>query len=279
MKADPRPYAGALIAFATMHGKEALAQQPFRDILGASVVAPAGLNTDQFGTFSGEIPRILTPHAAARAKVHLGIHLSGTLFGLASEGSFGSGFGPLVEHHEILMFVDVSRGLELIEGTILTSPIPAGHKVMTVDAAVAYAGKVNFPTQGLVIRGGSDPSMVTKNFDSIDTLTHMISQLLQQEPQVTIEPDYRAHRCPSRADTIRTLSARMAQRLDMACEQCETPGFGRLDIERGLRCTDCGLPTQLIAADIHGCGSCAHTVRIPRPEQSASPRWCDSCNP
>lgn len=177
------------------------------------------------------------------------------------------------------MFVDVSRGLELIEGTILTSPIPAGHKVMTVDAAVAYAGKVNFPTQGLVIRDGSDPSMVTKNFDSIDTLTHMISQLLQQEPQVTIEPDYRAHRCPSRADTIRTLSARMAQRLDTACEQCETPGFGRLDIERGLRCTDCGLPTQLIAADIHGCGSCAHTVRIPRPEQSASPRWCDSCNP
>lgn len=68
MKADPRPYAGALIAFATMHGKEALAQQPFRDILGASVVAPAGLNTDQFGTFSGEIPRILTPHAAAAPK-------------------------------------------------------------------------------------------------------------------------------------------------------------------------------------------------------------------
>ena len=70
MKAAPRPYAGARIAFATVHGKEALAQQPFRDILVASVVAPAGLNTDQFGTFSGEIPRILTPHAAARAKVH-----------------------------------------------------------------------------------------------------------------------------------------------------------------------------------------------------------------
>ena len=62
------PFAGARIAFATMHGKEQLARHAFLDTLSADVIAPADLDTDQVGTFSGEIARTLSPRAAALAR-------------------------------------------------------------------------------------------------------------------------------------------------------------------------------------------------------------------
>ena len=85
-----RPYAARTIAFATMHGKERLARDAFHETLGAEVVAVGGLDTDQFGTFTGDITRTLAPKAAALAKARLGMQLAQTPYGLASEGSFSS---------------------------------------------------------------------------------------------------------------------------------------------------------------------------------------------
>ena len=62
------PYEGTLVVFGTRHGKEQQAARPFAELLGARVVAPPGLDTDRFGTFSGEVPRTLAPLDAARAK-------------------------------------------------------------------------------------------------------------------------------------------------------------------------------------------------------------------
>ena len=61
-------YTGRTVTFATMDGKEFLARDAFPHILGATVTAPRALDTEQFGTFSREIARTLTPIAAARAK-------------------------------------------------------------------------------------------------------------------------------------------------------------------------------------------------------------------
>lgn len=134
------------------------------------------------------------------------MQLAGTGCGLASEGSFTTGLGFLVEHQEVLIFIDEICGLELVEGTITTSPLPAGK-------------------------------------------------------------------------AITTLAHKMAKRLATPCPRCHTPGFRRVNIERGLRCSDCGEPTQVIAADILGCGLCPHTVCAPRTGRIASPQRCDSCNP
>lgn len=276
-----QPYSGALVAFATMHGKERLARQPFLDILGADVVAPPDLDTDQFGTFSGEIARTLSPRAAARTKARLGMQVSGTPYGLSSEGSFNSGLGFLVEHHEVLIFIDETRGLDLVVGSITPSPLPPGRSITSMDEALPYATAVGYPEQGLLIRGGAAGEEVRKNLDTYDVLSDALGELLRLSGggPVTIAPDYRAHRCPSRAEVIATLAQTMARRLTMTCPLCHAPGFGQVTIERGLRCADCGQPTHVIAADISGCGLCPHTVRIPRPAQHASPRWCDFCNP
>lgn len=276
-----RPYAGSTIAFATMHGKEQLVRHAFYDILGADVVAPIGLDTDQFGTFSGEIPRTLSPRAAAQVKARLGMQLAGTTYGLASEGSFNSGFGFLVEHHEVLIFIDEIRSLELVEGTIATSPLPPGKAITAVDAALAYATAIGHPEQGLTLRGGAAGELIRKDLNTIESLSEATDQMLRHTPDrsIIISPDYRAHRCPSRAQVIATLAQTMAKRLATPCPICHAPGFGQINIERGLRCSDCGQPTRMIAADILGCGRCPHTARAPRTNQVISPQWCDVCNP
>lgn len=49
-----------------MHGKHRQVAPAFTEILGASVIAPPGLDTDRFGTFTGEIPRKCTPVVLAQ---------------------------------------------------------------------------------------------------------------------------------------------------------------------------------------------------------------------
>ena len=103
--------------------------------------------------------------------------------------------------------------------------------------------------------------------------------VLTNGASVVIAPDYRAHKAPFRAKTIADLTDRMAGRLATLCPHCETPGFGGIDIERGLPCSLCGSPTPVIRADIHGCGRCDHRTQVSRGHTTADPEWCDNCNP
>ncbi|MEC5152555.1 hypothetical protein [Cryobacterium sp. GrIS_2_6] len=107
-------YIGRAITFATMHGKELLAHDAFQNLLGATGTAATGIDTDQFGTFAGDIPRPLSPRDSARAKAQLGMQIAGTGLGLASEGTFTSGFGLIVENIELLVFIDNTLGLEIV---------------------------------------------------------------------------------------------------------------------------------------------------------------------
>ena len=62
------PYNGARIALGTMHAKERALAKPFARILGAELVVPHDIDTDAYGTFTGETPRAGTMLDAARAK-------------------------------------------------------------------------------------------------------------------------------------------------------------------------------------------------------------------
>ncbi len=78
----PLPYRGEMIAIGTKHGKERQLGPAFAAVLGAWVTAPADIDTDAFGTFSGETPRTLTPVEAAKAKARLAMTASATSCGL-----------------------------------------------------------------------------------------------------------------------------------------------------------------------------------------------------
>ena len=265
-----------------MHGKDHLAREPFARILGALVTAPPALDTDRDGTFSGETPRTLSPVAAARAKAQAGVQTMAIPLALASEGSFSSVSGFGIEHSELLLFLDVERGLELLETVITTSPLPPRRTVESVEEAGDYALVAGFPRQGVLMRASThDGNLHHKDFATFEALEEMASKLLAgpDTHSVTLEPDFRAHASPTRATAIRSLAVRMAKRLATNCAECGTPGFGQIDVERGLPCANCHSATSMIATDVHGCGSCGATHRKPRFQRSAAPESCDECNP
>ncbi|ODT25699.1 DUF6671 family protein [Microbacterium sp. SCN 69-37] len=276
----PNPYRGTTIVFATMHGKDALARSAFRTVLDATVITPAGIDTDQFGTFAGDIPRTLSPLDAARAKARLGVAATGVPTSLASEGSFTTELGWTTRQTEHLLFLDQDRGIEVTESHSTTFPVAPGRHITTTAQALSHATTIGFPEQGLIIHSRDGARIIThKNLRTRDDLTLAIDHLLSENLAVSVMPDYRAHRSPARAAVIATLCARMAQRLGTPCPGCRAPGYGRVKVIPGLPCGLCGTPTHIPTADLHACTTCDTTHTHPRTPTTADPQWCDTCNP
>lgn len=278
------PYRGQVIAFGTRHGKHHQVRDTFAQVLGAKVVAPADIDTDQFGTFTGDTARTLDPIAAARAKAHLGMAAAATRYGLASEASYGPLPGVGVPgHEEILLFLDPGRGLEIVEGERCLIELPAPLPVTADQDLDHYLHQAGFPDQALVVRphrSGTTGSMV-KGVTNRAALTAAIATAAagSDDGQAFLEADLRAHHNPTRRVVLTRLGRRMAQRLATLCPACRYPGYGRTDTERGLPCAACATPTDLITADLHTCGHCLHHHRVFRPATTADPRWCPRCNP
>ncbi|WP_158861739.1 DUF6671 family protein [Leifsonia sp. AG29] len=275
----PSGFRGVTIVFATRHGKEEAAREAFADQLGARVIAPARIDTDRFGTFTGDIPRTLSPRQAALAKAQLGMVLTGTRYGLASEATYTSTFGVLTLHHELLLFHDRESGLTVTENARVTT---AGYGTATASSpeeALSAATRFGFPATAAVLSTDADPPVHRKGIRTASELESIARLLLRRSPRLRVEADYRAHNNPPRRDVIRDLSYRMTNRLGRHCPDCGTPGYGAVDVQRGLPCSVCGQPTAAISADIHGCALCPRREAVPRPAHSIDPQWCDSCNP
>lgn len=281
---DPDAYRGCTVVFGTMHGKHRQVAPPFAEILGASVTAPPGLDTDRFGTFTGEIPRTSTPVEAARAKARLAITRTGTPYALASEASYGPlpGVG-WPGHEELLLFLDDTRGIEIIEGRRSLAIPGNSHRVSGHAALAPEIYMFGSPPQALIVRpaeGGAARDIV-KGITHTDRLTAAIAAAAatSTDGHALVEPDLRAHHNPTRRAVLSELGATLANRIATACPDCGTPGYGRVDTEPGLPCRWCGTPTERIRADIHGCARCPHRHTVPRPETTTEPSWCPDCNP
>lgn len=277
-------YRGCAIAFGTRHGKEHAVGPAFADILGARVTAPPDLDTDQFGTFTGDVTRTLTPLDAARAKARLAMRATGIHRALASEASYGPlrGVG-LTGHEEILLFLDDTLGIEIIEGhRSLSTPARSRRATSYTDLAPTLA-ELGWPAQGLVVRpatGGTRDDIVKGITDAARLAAAITTSARRSaDDHALIEPDLRANHNPTRQAVLTQLGVTLATRLARACPQCATPGYGRIDTERGLPCQHCGTPTDLVRADVHGCAHCPHRHTHPRPVTAAAPRWCPHCNP
>lgn len=277
------PYAGAMVVMGTKHGKEDQVDPVFGQVLGARVLAPPGLDTDRFGMFTGEVERTLTPIQAATAKARLAMTTTGEPYGIASEASYTTQYGVLAVHEEILLFLDDTRGIEVIEGENNPNTPGSPGLVTCVSEAALTARRFGFPQQGAAVKlvAAGRPLVLGKGLTEHAGLTRAVQTGLDMSDtgQVWVEPDLRAHHNPSRRQVLVRLAGRLAHRLATPCPACHTPGYGKIDVRRGLPCAACGWPTSLITADIHGCPSCDHQYSIPRNRTAAEPRWCDKCNP
>ena len=267
----------------TMHGKERQVAPAFDHELGALVIAPNGIDTDQFGTFTGEVARTRTPMAAATAKARLAMCAAGVRYGLASEASYHAWLGMLPLHEEVLVFVDDTRGIQVAEGVRVPGTPGAPCPVDGGDDAVVAARAFGFPHQGAAVKASVAGRIrvvgkgITDTRELIDAVNAAVAAA--DPGQAWLEPDLRAHHNPSRRDVIVTLANRLASRLATPCPRCGCPGYGKVAVREGLPCDACGCPTSLVAADIHGCPACDHLDAVARTGALAEPRFCPECNP
>lgn len=272
------------IALATMHGKERQIAPAFDQALGWEVVV-ADLDTDQFGSFDGEVPRTLTPAQAAVAKAKLGAKQLGLRYGLGNEGTIGHHpqFPLLTSDAELIAFVDTELGLQLITSHI--SPEIVAVRIELPDdpnlEKLAELSQLKDHAVNLVAEGGKD-RILRKGITSLAELKTAVAeaQLPPGTKRILLESDFRAMYSPSRQKNITACAEKAAQRLAMLCPGCEYFGWGLVRYEYGLPCQSCGFENEHLARfGINGCVRCHKEESVELGRIYAEPASCLSCNP
>ncbi|MBM7707329.1 DUF6671 family protein [Chryseomicrobium sp. FSL W7-1435] len=281
------PYSGRKAVLATMHGKELAIGPPFHNLLQLSIVTPEGLNTDGLGTFTGEIERKGTPLETLRKKVQMGMDHLGLPYGIANEGSFGpyDNFPFIAQDHEILIWIDNERGIEIVEHTLSTKTNYASKTVSTWNDMDDFLLKSDFPAHALIVSPNSEflPGLTFKGLNQIDDVKEAIKRCASAstDGQALIQTDMRAHMNPTRMKVITELAEKMVRRLATLCPKCSCPGWGIVDYVKGLPCAGCGLKSKQISNEVYGCPICDFRETLPRQDgvKTSSPAYCDWCNP
>jgi len=281
------PYHGQRIALASMHAKEQALVAPFRRVLGAEVVVAPALDTDELGTFTGEVPRPDALVETCAMKAELAFRSLDVDCALANEGSYGPiDAVPLVPSGvEIMAFVDRKRGLKIIE----TLPTHRTNwrllRFRENDPNIAAAVKaIGFPRYGVFVLCSSDMAHPVKT--GLDTLEDVVAAMNREarrseDGHAVLIADMRAHRNPTRMKVLRALGWKLAKRLSCQCPKCEAPGFGRIGNQRGLPCETCGSPTHWVDFEIDACALCGHAEAKPRKDgrTTAKALSCTVCHP
>ncbi len=287
MPVENGQYQDHAVAFATMHGKEKAVARAFARQLGASIRVPAGIDTDALGTFTGETPRAGTMVEAARAKALLAMQVTGLRCGLGSEGSFGPHphipFIPC--DTELLLFVDKINEIEICETLVTHRTNYQSCKCHAGEDISDFVKSIKFPEHAVVVTPSAPTTKIlpVKGINSSADLSEAIlnASHASSDRAARIVTDMRAHLNPTRMAVIRALANRLARRLATRCPQCSAPGFGVVDIDRGLPCCWCGEPTQLAIAKVFRCAKCTfeRRVKLNSAPKTADPGSCENCNP
>lgn len=283
-------YCGHTLCLASQHRKEQALSRPFKAGLGLNLVVSETLDTDAFGSFSGEHPRREDALRTCLRKAEAGLALSGERLGLASEGSFGPhpGLSFLAVGIECLTFIDSQTSLVVQESLISARTNFSQLQLQPGDAIDAWLQQVGFPDHGLLVRQGrtTDQGAAPLQAKGIRTpeileATIRAAAARSVDGWVQLETDMRAHMNPTRMAAIRRVGFQLVRRLRTRCGACGAPGWGLVDQKPGLPCAWCGLPTRRIAEVIHGCAACDHQLVLPRHDGlvAADPGHCDHCNP
>jgi hypothetical protein len=278
-------YHAARVALCSMHAKERAIERPLRHRLAMAVNVVSSINTDIFGTFTGEISRAGSMAEAARAKALAAITATGLPYGIGSEGSFGPhpAIPFLPSGTELIIFVDRRRCLEIREALRTTRTNFSSIAIGPSGDLSDFLKTAQFPSHALVVAPNvpaSEP-LFKKGIAEVGAIASAIADACARstDGKARITTDMRAHVNPTRMAVIRRVARRLAVRLATPCPACSMPGFGESDIERGLPCSDCGASTDLPNAHIERCISCAFVRRTPVPMQTANPGHCPCFNP
>ncbi len=287
MKFPTGPYVGSTAALATMHKKELAIAVPFAAALGVSLRVTGDVDTDGLGTFAGEVERAGTPRDVAVRKARMGMKAAGLELGVANEGTFGAHpYMPFsAVDHELIVFVDDSRGIVITESVLWPQTNSATIAVSPIDELDVFLGRALFPSHAVIVRPNDriESSSIQKGICDLSLLRKSVSEAAASSADglARLETDMRASFNPTRMGVIRRVAFRLARRLATACPGCSAPGWGRIRVEDGLPCSLCGTPTEMARGEVLGCLACDREEFRPRADGMihADPRHCQVCNP
>lgn len=275
-------YSGRSIYIATMHGKEKVISPILENEFGLICEQTKNLNTDIFGTFSGEIEREFSPIETARKKCEIALSMCNGDLAVSSEGSFGPhpviGFIPCDE--EILYWMDTKNGIEIYVKELSTSTNFASQKFKAFKEVKDFAIQCKFPSHGLIVKDEKD-SVIAKGIRDWKKLESSFRKAIQKGSFVCIETDMRAHMNPSRMKVIEQCTHKLVKALLTLCPKCSRPGFIQSAYISGLPCQNCSLPTKSSLKKITTCSACHFEEELMYPHQKLAeePSYCDYCNP
>ena len=276
-------FKGREVLIATKHQKEQVIAPIFKK-LGVKSVVPANFDTDQFGTFTGERPRVKSALETVKLKLVRAMNNSNYNMGLASEGSFGPHpILPFVQGNiELVYFIDKLHDLEIWAEAISTETNFNRQTVTSWQEIEKFALDAGFPAHDLILSLKNDQEnfiSIHKEIGDWKNLKLIASKLLNTEFSVIIETDMRACYNPTRMKNIGMAAHKLVDKLLNCCPSCGFPGFEVTEVEKGLPCEQCGSPTLLAVNKIFICKKCNYEQKSRTKEKTADPANCDFCNP
>ena len=283
-KVNNHPFSGETVYFSTKHSKEEVLS-PLLASIGINCVR-AEIDTDRFGTFSGEVERVgsvretMRLKAAAAAEAH-----PEARFFLASEGSFGPHpfLGFVQSDHEALLFVDRKLKTEIYVEEISTDTNHAELEFGPSDDLHAFIQQIGFPEHGIIVKTKGNTAVVFKNLQTVHAIRQAIgdASLISPEPNVILSTDMRASHNPKRRRVIAKAGEKLITSLKSLCPECKTPGFAISRGIPGLPCEECGEPSRISKDVLWSCVKCDHSVQKERPDgvSTIPADDCEFCNP
>lgn len=277
-------FKGREIIIGTMHQKEMVIAPLLSESLGVRCKTITNLNTDVFGTFTGEIERAKNVLETVREKCLKAIQLQNCDLGIASEGSFGQHpvyyFMPANE--ETLIFIDQKNDLEITASQLFTETNFQSKEIHNESELNSFVNNALFPSHALILRSKQkNNTEIYKGITNYQDLLSTYRLLSTKYKSVLVETDMRAMYNPTRMKNIKTLTEKLIKKIQSLCPNCKTPGFDITDHKIGLPCEQCGFPTKSVLTSIYCCAKCKYTFekKHPRGIKFEDPRFCDICNP
>lgn len=277
-------FTGRQLVIATMHGKEKVIAPQLEEKLGVTCFVPEHFDSDQLGTFTGEIQRHRNALDTARSKCLKAMEITGCGLGIASEGSFGPHptlwFAPADD--EILILIDTENNLEISVRELSTDTNFNASEIRSEKELLQFATECGFPEHGLILRkNASETTDIFKGIRDKKLLLSAFRMLLRKYGSVYAETDMRAMHNPKRMSVIAAAAEKLAARLLSKCPACHSPGFGISDRRAGLPCSNCLMPTKGTIALVHSCIKCSYSTEqlYPHAKKFEDPMYCDLCNP
>jgi hypothetical protein len=272
------------LVIATKHQKEQVIKPILENALSVDCFVPSNFDSDQWGTFSGEIKRNEDVLNTLRKKCLHAMKENNCDLAIASEGSFGAHPSIFFAHadDEVVMLMDSKNILEIVAREVSTETNFNGSYIDNTKDLFAFATKANFPTHGLILKSSEcNFEKAIKGIQNENILLEGFHSLFREYGKVYVETDMRALYNPTRMKIIEKATFKLAKTALSQCPNCSTPGFTVTEAIEGLPCEWCNAPTRSTLSFRSTCKKCnfASEEKYPHQKTTEDPMYCDFCNP